>query len=178
MAVDWQTRCLTLLREMQSGQPWTAATETLYEVVLDALGEEWATPAVRHAVLTEQWRPAPAQLRQIASRLASPLPNEGDCFAEFWKAVQYSNSHPQWSHPIIGDVVKRLGGWRYFRDLRPHLVERGDPRAQWFGKFMDAWPACVTEWTEEVAQQLFLPPDKRDPRYRIGDRRLALVGAA
>ena len=166
--IDWQSYCLALLSEMNSTQKWISATTQLYDVVLEALGEEWSVKAVKHAVLTEQWRPAPAQLRQIAAQLASPVPNEGDCFAEFWQAVQYSQPRPEWSHAIIGEVVRRLGGWKYFRDLRPHLIDRGDPRAQWFSRFMDAWKVCATEWTEEVSQQLAISPEVRDPKYRIG----------
>jgi hypothetical protein len=152
-------------------QSWDANASGLrqvYALVLKPLDDKIGTRAVEYAVLHEEWRPSPARIRQLAAQLASPLPNEGDCFAQFWEAVRYSHDDPQWFHPIIADVVRRLGGWESFRTLHPHYSDV-DLRSIWFARFMDAWPVCSAEWTENVGQQLSLPADARDPKYLIGE---------
>lgn len=163
--------CMTLLKSMNSGKEvsWkenAAGLRQIYTLLLRPMDDEIGRKAVEYAVLHEEWRPAPAKIREIAARLASPLPNEGDCFVEFWKAVKYSIAVPRWSHPVIGDVVRRLGGWADFEKLRPHLSDQ-DERSIWFARFMKAWAPCASEWIEDVACQIALPANKREPRYGL-----------
>lgn len=164
---SWKSKCLAILGAMNSQRDIVDQVE-LYSLVLDVIGEEYATAAVQYAMLHCDWRPTPAELRSTAARLASPLPNEGDCFDEFWEAVKFSRETPEWFHPIIGDVVQRMGGWEYFRSMRPHWSDV-DMRSIWFPRFMEAWKSSASAWVEAVAEQLSMPSAMRDARFRVGE---------
>lgn len=173
---DWEKTCLLLLGEMHAGaeQKWSKGKAELYLVVLRSLGKEWSVKAVQRAILTEEWRPSPARLREIAATLASPMPPCEPLWGELWhKCVHQGYDAPRWTHPILEDIAAGLGGWRFLRgqvwpDTEPRQIEALHRR------FEQAYQSCAAAWQEAVAEQLPLPAPAREPRYRIGEKASAI----
>lgn len=163
---DWEKRCLAMLSKMMSGSGvWDHGTMQMYQAVLQSLGEEASQCAVQWAVLNEEWRPAPAKLRKIAAKLYSPLPPVGQLWTEMWhKAVARGWDHPRWTHPVIGDIVKAIGGWRYLRSV---CWGDSDPRFKdnLQRRFEQAYADLSDSWWQTVADQVHLPPGERDPHF-------------
>lgn len=157
-------QCVSLLRLMK-GRRWEDAVhDVYYGEVFIGWPDDLAMRVVADAQEHLEWRPSRGELNRIAARLASPLPHEGDCWREFWHHVTYSTDAPDWSHPLLGDITARLGGWEYFRCLKPHWSEV-DQMSIWFPRFMTAYEKCAAVWRDAVIDQLRLPVAKRDQRY-------------
>lgn len=164
---DWEENCLLLLSEMHSGneQKWSKGKAQLYLLVLRSLGEQASRAAVERAVLTEEWRPSPAALRDIAANLASPLPTENVIWVELWhRMIHVAYGPPPWSHPMLEDIAEGLGGFsflyqNYWPDTDAFRLEALQRRCQ------EVYRECAAKWRETVADQLGLPPVLREPRY-------------
>jgi hypothetical protein len=161
----WERECLTVLGEMATGSEnaWNKGKSDIYLRVLQSLGEEASRRAVQWAVLNEEWRPAPAKLRKIAANLYSPIPPVGQLWTEMWnKAI--STDHRDWTHPILRDLTKALGGYRYLRSV---CWGDSDPRFKdnLQRRFEEAYREQAEIWWQTVADQLCLPAAERDPHY-------------
>jgi hypothetical protein len=171
---DWQVGCMALLMGMHSGQEWSPMQTHVYALVLSSIGEEYSRAAVTHAVLNLKWRPAPAELRQIAARLASPAPTADEAFAEivdranrdgFYAKPDPENPNvrlagpPPFSHPLVAQMVPLCGGWEHICNGAAGM-DMGLKK-----QVIGAYPAIVEKWEQEVAQQLSLAPAQRNPKY-------------
>jgi hypothetical protein len=164
---NWEREALAFLSDMATGagNPWNKGKAQVYLLVLRNLGEEAARRAVEYAVMNCKWRPEPAELREIAANLYSPLPPVGDLWREFWhKAITLGYDKPRWSHPVVKDIARALGGWPYLRSVcwwdsdvrfRENLQRR----------FEATYAQRTETWWKQVADQLRLPAAERDPHY-------------
>lgn len=177
--ISWKARLMAILMSMQSGQEWQPAHAQMYDIIMDRIGEEWSKRAVQHAVLTEKWRPSPAELLRIAARIASPYPDVDEAYKEIMGKSEslglYARQHPsrqniylegppEFSHPIVNQIVESIGGWRslcmgeskYYEGLHKQIVS--------------AHQRASEKWERAVSEQLSLPDDKRDMRYFPSNR--------
>lgn len=164
---DWEKQYLAMLSEMATGvsNTWTKGKMQIYLMVLRSLGEEAARRTVNYAVMNCKWRPEPAELREIAAKLYSPLPPVGEMWRECWhKAITQGYDRPQWSHPAIGDIVTAIGGWRYLRSVC-WLDSDARFREGLQRRFETAYTERAESWWKQVADQLQFPPEERDPHY-------------
>lgn len=167
MAESWIEECLVLLEMMNSSnaQTFGAAHAKAYGLILCELGEEASRTAVTRALKTLRWRPSPAEIREIAADLASPLPPVGLLWQEFWhKAITDGYARPDWTHPILDDMAAQMGGWQSVRetswpDSHPAHVDAQRIR------FEAIYAQVLGQWREAVCEQLSLPRASRDPRY-------------
>lgn len=165
MITEWQKECLSLLAEMRSDNTWTRGKAQIYAYILENLGEQASRRSVQWAIENTRWRPEPAELREIAANLYSPLPPPGELWRELWyKATTQGYDRPRWSHPILEDLVDDLGGWKHLRSI---CWPDSDPGFQGAlqRRFDQAYEAARQDWWRAVADQLSLPPAERDPRY-------------
>jgi hypothetical protein len=148
-----------------NAQVFGAAHTTAYSLILSELGEEASRVAVNKAIKTLRWRPSPAELREMAAQLVSPLPSVGILWAEFWhKAIHTGYTVPGWTHPILSDLAAELGGWQGVRETswpESHPAHVDALRS----RFEAVYGTCSTAWRESVCEQLAFPRAERDPRY-------------
>lgn len=172
-AENWILDCLTILQFMQGGQEWSRGLVAIYTLVLKSLGDEWARKAVEFAVLNEKWRPAPAELRHIAAKLASPFPAVDDAYAEMLEHAErggiYSRPDPTnpnvflegppvFSHPLIAQAVRACGGWRMICSGESQMQEGLSKQ------FRGAYERAATQWLADVSNALALPASERPAR--------------
>lgn len=164
---EWEKYCLATLSEMSTGagNAWNRSKAQVYLLVLQSLGEEASRRAVQYAVMNLEWRPEPAKLRKIAANLYSPLPPVGQLWTEVWhKAIARGWDNPRWTHPVLKDIVKAIGGWRYLRSV---CWGDSDPRFKdnLQRRFEQAYSDLSDSWWQTVADQVHLPAAERDPHY-------------
>jgi hypothetical protein len=161
MTPETQYRCLEYLSGMLSpSQGWSEAVASLYILAMEGWQDDVAERTVKHAALNEKWRPAPAELRQLAARLVladmAPVPSPVATRDEIRTLIirhgrqAIKAAH---SHPLIAAVVDEMGDWaslcgRYTEDID--------------AAFPGAYQRAVAGLEASVAQtQLCLPEPER-----------------
>lgn len=130
-----------------------------YADLLRHMDADVAEKAVSAALLDRpDFMPTEARILANAAEIASPLPNSGDLWAEFQKAVGTKN--PVWSHAYMERVVRRLGGWSHFANVFWGWSDV-DEASIWYPRFLAAFEGCASEWRAESARELRLPPGER-----------------
>lgn len=81
MTVQTLSRCMTLLKSMQSGQEWSDGVEETFTIVLQPMTDDLGMAIVHRAVRTRRWRPSPAELVEMAQTLAAPIPTADEAWA-------------------------------------------------------------------------------------------------
>lgn len=176
MSPDALAAAYTRLRRMKTGpgQEWDDDLRENCALVLAPLDDEIGLAAVLHAVKNEEWRPAPARLRQIAAEVASPIPDHEQAYAEIIYKAQIIGTHgtpdpanpnvsytgpPPMSHPAISRIVAYLGGWE--------MVCNGEAQMQegLVKQVRGAHESVARQWRQEVSAQLELPRSKWNPLY-------------
>lgn len=163
----WERECLTFLSEMATGaaNSWNKGKADMYRLILRSLGEDASRRAVQYAVMNCRWRPEPAELREIAASLYSPLPPVGELWRECWhKAITQGYEKPHWSHPVLKDLVYALGGWKYLRSVCWYDSEQRF-RESLQRRFEMAYQERKESWWKAVADQLGIQKEERDPHY-------------
>lgn len=165
--------CFTLLSTMNCGreQTWSDRLRPVYALVLRKLEDELGKAAVEYAVLHEEWRPAPARLLEIAAELASPIPDAEMCYSEVVHEAQEQGlfamplpenpnikleGPPPFSHPIIAQIVRYCGGWKYICAGDANMAEGLKKQVR------GSHESISRQWKEEVKRQVILPPGKRN----------------
>ena len=108
-----------------------------------------------------EWPPSPGQLRGHVTTMTRPaLPTAADAWAEVLTAIQRVGSYgmPAFSHPLIGQAVQGMGGWKVMCGME--IGETATWRAQ-FRTMYDAYAA-----RHEQAANLL--PDVRAAAERNG----------
>lgn len=123
---DWKTPLASALELMPSSWQWKPGHAGLYAIVLDELGPDLSRTALNWAVRHCKWRPAPAELRDIAIRIAHPTPDASQVTGEIVAAIEefglygcrdpdrpncYSEGMPDCLSAEAVAVVRRMGGW-------------------------------------------------------------------
>lgn len=162
---------LRRLRLMRGSFVWNKEHAEEYALAMLYWWDDLATRAIDEVYNIpdekgECWRPAVGELNAIAARIASPLPNVGDLWQEFlYRQGTWTGSRePSWSHPVLFNIVRRLGGWKIVSESRPHLSETYTPQ-WWHTRFTEAFAVCEREWYRQVIKQLQRPDSERDRRY-------------
>jgi len=155
---------------MNSGQIWSIGLANIYEMVLNSIGEEWSRKVCEFIVLNESWRPAPADVRKIAAKLASPIPSVDDAYSEMMYLAEkegtygfqcdhdpnvYFKGEPQFTHPLILQTVKGIGGWEAICTGEAQMQE-GLAK-----QFKGAYSRYSEQWVSDVANVLSLPAQER-----------------
>lgn len=162
------TEMLSLLQAMNAAnnQNWDVQWR-IYHLLLFRWPDELGREVVTHAALNCKWRPSPAELREIAAKMESPVPAVDAAMEEVLTLMRrhgaYAAPHPDFpdrpgirtlgeppfSHPLIASAVRRLGGW-------VGLCE-GDTQYQsggLQGSFRDVYNRSSSEWHEKVMECL------------------------
>ncbi len=161
-AVD---KCLAMLEAMNSGQGQSfTAMWDIYNLLLGQWGDVLSIKVCTHAALHCKWRPSPAELREIAAKLESPVPSADDAWSEVRSLVNQYGIHarphpvrptiriagpPDFTHPLIERVVRYCGGWEDVCDGKAQM-QTGGLR----GAFVATYTRTETEWVESVAKCL------------------------
>lgn len=167
MDTPWVEECISILSTMNSAnaQAFGEAHALTYALILSELGAEAGRAACVQAIKTLKWRPSPAELREIAANLVSPLPAPCVLWGEFWhKAIHQNYATPAFTHPLLDAITVQLGGWRHIRsnywpDSHPAHIDALRSR------FDAIYAQCSEAWREAVCAQLAFPAPERDPRY-------------
>lgn len=183
---QWSAICRSL-EAMPSGRDantsWAQA-QALYAMVLGALDYEVVQAAVLEAASHDEWRPSPARLRSIAAEMAEPLPGAERVHAEIVEGMErfglygrpdpghpdcYLAGEPEWSHPIVGVVVRWCGGWEHLC-----TVDRAG-REPLTKEVSRVYGEVARQWMEHTAAQLALPPGQRRGFVEAGFARPAVA---
>ena len=157
---NWQIEVLALVAEMACGAstPWSKSKAQTYIPILDELGEEISRAMVVKALKICEWRPEPAKCRMIAVDLFRPISSSGEMFAEFWiKAISQGYENPNWSDPLIDNIVEGMGGWRACRGRIYPDTQQEPIRRQ----FDALYGERLLIWKDKIAEQLSLPDDRK-----------------
>lgn len=156
------TNCLAVLEAMNAGSNQNfEAISVIYAGLLSSWGEELSSRVVKRAALHCKWRPSPAELRETAARLESPVPSADDAMYEVSELVNRYGVHgrpdpqnprvrvpgpPPFSHPLIERTVRYSGGWENVCDGKAQYQEGGLR-----GSFKATYSRSEIEWVEAVA---------------------------
>ena len=108
-----------------------------------------------------EWPPSPGQLRQYVTTMTRPaLPAWSEAWDKVLTAIQRVGSYgqPGFSHPLIEQAVKGMGGWKVMCQM-----EIGET-ATWRAQFRDVYNAFATRATQTAN----LLPDVRAAAERNG----------
>lgn len=159
--------CLSLLEAMPTSSESTtkwAAQARVWTLVLQKMGGGTAKRAVEWSIFNCKWRPSFAELRQIAAKIESPLPDRDAAFAEvlYWIRKRGMNAKqdpqnprifypgaPDFSHPLIAAAVKRCGGWEAICSGDAQMQEGGLS-----GHFKGNYDRAAVLWVEKVQESL------------------------
>ena len=111
-----------ILSAMPSSQAWDERVSMAYAIAMKGWDDKLAEKTVMKALMTKKWRPAPAELREIAlqvKRIIVPTPTAQE---QIRHVVLYypENQRKQASErlvnegkisPLVPSLVKHLGGW-------------------------------------------------------------------
>jgi hypothetical protein len=94
-------------------------TLSTYYVLLNDLPLALLRAATLHLASEATFFPAAAEIRKAAFGLKereSGVPDGYSAFGEVMRAVGTVGFHgtPAWSHPLIGEALEAIGGWRLF----------------------------------------------------------------
>jgi len=136
---------------------WSIDQEGAYRVAIQPWDDKLCLEVAYYIQNHVTWRPTVDELNRIGVRLLSKmnkaeLPNVGELFGVFWKAL-CTSSVPQWVHPIMGRIVTRLGGWDHLVTLNPHL-SAGRVYESWYDRFQKAFEVEMALWVEDVVFNL------------------------
>lgn len=154
MTPETQAQCLNLLAGMLSpSQPWSEHVAALYALAMDGWDDQIAIETVKFAALSEEWRPAPVKLRQIALRFAHPLPDPAAILAEMRRViVRVSPGNRRKalvSHPLVHDMADAVGGWDTIGMFRDGGLDEA---------FAAAWTSTAKDWQSRAGLQSGLVP--------------------
>jgi hypothetical protein len=151
---------------------WSERRTALYVAALDDLPGDVLHLAVLDLIRTTRYMPRVAEVRRAVLDLVRPRrPDAGEAWAEVLDAIRSLGRHgrPEWSHPLIGDAVRAVGGWRWLCDSTNPTADRA--------RFLDAY-ARLAERDEhdvlgapaldgvltELSARLALPEGDDSPR--------------
>ena len=157
MITAMDTLC-TMLQTMNSsvGNTWTEASRLGYEIALKGFDDELIFEVAKHAVKNCTWRPAPAELLEMAANIASPLPNENEVFNTISNCLMMGTGYADVSE-FVSNVVCAIGGWWHLA----HVIE-----TQFLKSAISKSYKIEREmWEQLVKIQLFLPAHERSLKY-------------
>lgn len=154
-------RMLVLLEGMNApaSQNWETAWQ-VYDYVLRRWPLDLAGRVVDRALMTCRWRPSVAELREIAAKLESPKPTVDEALDEVLTLITrfgafgkrdpdnphcYLAGPPEFSHPLVAAVVRRVGDWE--------AICAGDSQHQsggLHGAFREAYGRSAQDWESQV----------------------------
>lgn len=167
--VDGETYayCLTVLEVMPSSADSTAkwdAHRLLWARTLKQLGPSLSKRSVEFALDNLKWRPSFAELRMIAAKLESPIPDRDAAYAEVLHKIQQFGAYgapmkdfedrfpdmrqlgtPPFSHALVAVAVQRCGGWQAICDGEAQYQEGG-----FSGHFKGNYDRAAETWYEKV----------------------------
>lgn len=153
-----------LLAEMPPGSAnkWSPATTKLYGAALADIPDDLVLQAVGHALRTEDFRPSPARIREIAKQIAQPISADpGNALAEVRRAIaRYGlNGRPTANpniflpgepkeienNPHLACAVQSLGGWESVNEY---------PREMFTAHFQQVYKSIVAGASDDEINTL------------------------
>jgi hypothetical protein len=132
-----------LLAYLASAHPYISLSKETVAVYADLLADldtEQARRAVRRLTASQERFPSPATIRREVARLNGALPPDShDALAEVLRQMECSSRGlglEPWTHPIVEEVVRAVGGVYRFRmseqpdTLRAHFLRMYDKAVQ------------------------------------------------
>lgn len=176
------SECCVILRLMK-GEPWEPMHDRLYARIIAPWEDEFARKVIQAADDTLTWRPSRAELRLLAAKIACPIPDDDECYAEIVHKLEtvgpYGQPHPErptvmlegapaMSHPIVSQIVAYCGGWLSLCTGEANYSEGLKKQVR------SAHESVSARWLQGAAENLTLPPGKREAVYFQPYRRYEL----
>lgn len=141
-----------------------AAQVRAYHLALADVPYPAGEAAVAAWLKTGRFFPAPAELRELAAQALGVAPAVDQAWAEVATAIRSIGSYgqPRFSHPLIAEVVHRIG-WRALCASETPAADR-----EWFGRLYQAYRTRLLREADlaAVAQRIgsrqpaALPPER------------------
>jgi len=182
MTVETFSRACWLLSKMPSSIPWSKDQAELYEDGLQTLPDYLVSDIVHRAIHDCEERPSVATLLRMATEImGGPIPTAGAAWEEVvkflitrglycdpdpFKANIYREGEPHFSHPVIGNTIKVMGGWR--------AICTSDAGVDYLrDRFRWVYDDLVEHWSREAPASLPVDADrayasKRSGRVAVG----------
>jgi hypothetical protein len=134
MTAQMMTHCLDLLAGMPSAAPWSDPVSATYTLAMEGWTDDVAFETVRRAVLTEEWRPAPARLIAIAVELHAPMPPAHQVREQIREMLIFHGGRAAGQiaakeFPLLHRVAEQLGGWANLTHMGTEEIDKGFPFA-------------------------------------------------
>ena len=164
--------CMTILCKVMPNN-YTQDTENMLAKLLLTWDDDLCKIVVTSILETKKYAPTYNEIVDMLKEMIVDLPNEENAYAEVIyfidKVGVYGKKHdtirglkvpgcPEFSHPIIYNVVMEMGGW--FNICSDKMVS-GTFKAQ----FRDAFKREMQEWRKKAAVYAALPASKRPEKW-------------
>lgn len=149
---EW-ARFITLLEAHYEscGKEFSVATESLWLGALSGMPVKLAQEALIKHLQSSPYLAKPVDVLSRIVSATSPVPPMTTLWEEFRrKAITIGYDDPHWTHPILGDIAVRLGGWRAIRS-RLYPDSDFEPVRR---RFEAENRACREAWHAEVIDAL------------------------
>ena len=169
---DTIAKAFVLLSSNWPNHPFTETTMATYQRLLADIPDAVAEAAVLDCIASCKFFPTVAEIRESAANIvtdAANATNEYDAWGEVKRAV--SHSHWQWSDPMIGQAMQRVGGMNAFR-----MSDVSD-EPSWRARFTECYrmlrararrQATMLPQVREVTERLALERGARVPQLEEG----------
>ena len=177
MNVEAFTRACSLLSRMPSATPWCEEQAELYSVGLQTLPDNLLLDTINRAVMTCDERPTVARLVAIADSINRGVRPSVEvaweevqwlvnarglyCDPDPFKPNIYREGEPAFSHPLIGQTVRQMGGWRAVCTAESGV----DSLRERFKALYEDMADRMTSDPKDLL--LFSPPDPKRARQRL-----------
>ena len=133
-----------------------AEIRQLYITALRTLPDQTGKHVVTDALMFSKFVPDISEILLAASRYESPTPSEDDAWSEAVAKCGYS-SRQNWSHPLIEQAIKDVGG----RDVIWHAVGYTGETTTISSQYRRAYDRRRTEWEQAVVKAMRKPDRDR-----------------
>jgi hypothetical protein len=149
-----RARCLMLLSALPSSTHWNDGASALYSMTIEHWDDQLGLDTVDLACVKCTWRPAPAELIEIAVQIAFPAPSKTDTREAMRLAVIYhGRKAAKASTPFLSSVAETLGGWPAVCAMSSEEIAQ---------RFDVAYKTAVANRSEESLPYLRLPAAERN----------------
>ncbi len=155
---DTIAKAFVLLSGNWPNHPFTEVTMATYQRLLADIPDALAETAVLDCIASCKFFPTVAEIRDAAANIvtdAANAANEYDAWGEVKRAV--SRSHWQWSDPMIGEAMQRVGGMDAFR-----MSDVSD-EPSWRARFVE----CYRTLRQREQRQATMLPQVRELAERM-----------
>lgn len=161
-----------ILSAMPSSQPWDDRVSMAYAIAMKGWDDKLAEKTVMKALMTKKWRPAPAELREIAlqvKKIVVPTPTAQEQIRHivlyYPQEERRSASEKLVSEgkisPIVPSLVKHIGGWGRVGSMPEDKLEK-----------------ALDEAMEDAVEDPMVDQELTKPLPALEEAKTRMIGAA